>query len=265
MALAAVLRDMGLLIRSPGFNHHVYRRCSATIQYPTLSGSKPCLLEEMHRRRVTSVVASLRSGQEVKASISQAVAGAEWWLPVEGATWREPEGPGTDVFRTGRADHPVVQVSWADAAAYCRWRGGRLPTEAEWEHACAAQEAPGGPQPLFPWGDELTPAGEHRANIWQGVFPHQNTAEDGWRFTAPVDAFAPQNRFGLKNMIGNVWEWVADWWDDQPPSPEPVVDPKGPSSGSEKLKKGGSFLCHKSFCYRCASGTGPPLSVSPLS
>lgn len=146
---------------------------------------------------------------ETKASIQQAVLGAEWWLPVNGSSWLEPEGPGSNVFSTSRHRHPVVHISWTDAAKYCYWRNARLPTEAEWEFA-----ARGGKDGLlFPWGNNVTsPRGTHRANIYHGKFPGKNTGDDGFEFLAPVDAYIPQNDFGLYNMIGNAWEWVGDWW-----------------------------------------------------
>lgn len=118
---------------------------------------------------------------------------------------------------------------------------------AEWEYA--AQE-PGERKPvMYPWGNKLTPKGQHRTNIWQGTFPKENTVEDGHRYLAPVDAFPPQNSYGLHNMIGNAWEWVEDWWTVDHPTAH-SVDPRGPKRGTEKVKKGGSFLCHRSFCYR---------------
>jgi formylglycine-generating enzyme len=135
---------------------------------------------------------------------TQAVVGAPWWRKVEGADWRHPEGPGSSIEE--RRDHPVVHVSWTDARAYCGWAGARLPSEAEWEFAARG----GLEQKLYPWGDELTPGGEHRCNIWQGTFPADNSCDDGCYATAPVDSFPPKG-FGLHNTSGNAWEWCADW------------------------------------------------------
>ena len=139
----------------------------------------------------------------------------------------------------------MVHVSWDDAVAYCRWSGLRLATEAEWEYA-----ARGGLVGMrFPWGNTLRPSGEHRMNVWQGRFPVQNTLADGYLGTAPAGAFAP-NAFGIYNMTGNVWEWTADWFSTTWHRDGPRENPTGPSSGDRRALRGGSYLCHASYCYR---------------
>lgn len=172
-----------------------------------------------------------------------------WWCGVQEADWCHPEGPGSDL--DGRADHPVVHLSWADAVAYCTWAGGRLPTEAESEYAARG----GLDQAKYPWGDQLTPDGEHRCNIWQGTFPVKNTMDDGHRGTAAVRSFAP-NGYGLYEIVGNVWEWTADWWGVDHGA-DPRTDPTGPDDGTAKVMRGGSYLCHASYCnrYRVAART----------
>ncbi len=182
---------------------------------------------------------------------TRAVAAAPWWRQVYEADWRHPEGLWSDLDERG--NHPVVHVSHNDAISYCRWAGKRLPTEAEWEFAARA----GMPGIAFPWGDELEPQGEHRMNVWQGRFPNQNTCADGYLGTCPVDAFPP-NAYGLYNVTGNVWEWTADWFDVSYRRQDSRTDPSGPSTGDRRVQKGGSHLCHASYCrrYRVAARQG---------
>jgi formylglycine-generating enzyme required for sulfatase activity len=192
---------------------------------------------------------------------TRGVAGAPWWRQVFGADWRHPEGPSSDLG--GRLDHPVVHVSWNDARAYCHWTDTRLPTEAEWEYAARG----GAARTAFPWGDDLEPAGEHRMNVFQGTFPAENTGADGYAGTAPVDAFPP-NGFGLYNVTGNVWEWCSDWYDAGYYGRSPRDDPRGPDHGSSRVMRGGSYLCHLSYCKRyrvsARSGNEPESSTGNL-
>jgi sulfatase modifying factor 1 len=159
------------------------------------------------------------------------------------AYWAQPEGPHSTILE--RLDHPVVHISWNDANAYCRWSRTRLPTEAEWELAARG----GLEQAAFPWGDELTPVGEHRCNIWQGIFPNLNTTEDGYLGTAPVHAFAA-NGYGLFNVAGNVWEWCHDTFSPRYHLLTASENPLHDAPASERSLRGGSFLCHNSYCNR---------------
>jgi formylglycine-generating enzyme required for sulfatase activity len=199
-----------------------------------------------------------------------------WWSSVPGADWRHPLGPRTTV--DGLGDHPVVHLAWSDAAAYAAWVGKELPTEAEWEFA-----ARGGAEGTeYAWGDELAAGGHHYANTWQGDFPLHNDLADGYRWTSPVGAFPP-NGYGLVDMIGNVWEWTADWWADGhrlarngPSCCAPAV-PRNPTGGSRALSvdpaqplaarqhrrviKGGSYLCAPTYCRRYRPPARMPQTV----
>ena len=177
-------------------------------------------------------------------SVQQVVQGSEWWCRVDGAAWRHPEGPGSNIKQ--RWAHPVVQVSWNDAQAYCVWSGKRLPTEAEWEYAARGGLASGN---RFPWGDELEPGGRHRMNVWQGEFPTRNTEVDGHYGPAPVRSYQA-NGYGLYQMTGNVWEWCWDWFSPDYYQHSPVESPVGPDTGERRVMRGGSYLCHASYCNR---------------
>ncbi|WP_238154311.1 formylglycine-generating enzyme family protein [Ornithinimicrobium sufpigmenti] len=176
-----------------------------------------------------------------------------WWSWVPGASWRHPEGPGSDA-RTDRGDHPVTQVCLEDAQAYARWAGLRLPTEAEHERASRGDSG----EAAYAWGEDRYSEDRHLANTWQGSFPYRNTAEDGWATTSPVGSY-PANCYGAVDLIGNVWEWTADRWTRHPDaaaSPCCVpADPRRPHTGPARPRdafvvKGGSHLCAPEYCLR---------------
>jgi formylglycine-generating enzyme len=198
---------------------------------------------------------------DIRRSVGSRAAETPWWIPVPHACWAQPEGPPNTIL--DRLDHPVVHVSWNDAMAYCRWSGTRLPTEAEWEVAARG----GHEQATFPWGDELAPGGQHLCNIWQGSFPDRDTAEDGYAGTAPVHAYPP-NGYGLHNVAGNVWEWCDDFFSPRYHHVTSPDNPRNREPAPNRSLRGGSFLCHDSYCnrYRVAarSSNTPESSTSNI-
>jgi formylglycine-generating enzyme required for sulfatase activity len=192
-----------------------------------------------------------------------------WWANVRNASWRHPQGPQSSL--KGLDDHPVVHLTWDDVAAYAAWAGKELPTEAEWEHA-----ARGGLEgAAYAWGDELNPGGRWMANTWQGNFPIENLELDGFKRTSPVGAF-PANGYGLVDMIGNVWEWTADWYADHHdvvPACCTVANPVGSARDASldptqpglptprKVMKGGSHLCAPNYCQRYRPAARMPQAV----
>jgi formylglycine-generating enzyme len=185
----------------------------------------------------------------------------QWWDWVAGANWRHPFGPDAPASTTERADHPVVQIAYPDAAAYARWAGRRLPNESEWEFA-----ARGAATTTYAWGDDAKPGGQLMANTWQGRFPYRNDGALEWVGTSPVGTFPP-NGFGLVDMIGNVWEWTATEFSarhrlDQPPKAccAPSGPPKAPNPAVSQTLKGGSHLCAPEYCHRYRPAARSPQS-----
>jgi formylglycine-generating enzyme required for sulfatase activity len=184
----------------------------------------------------------------------------QWWAYVPGANWRHPLGPKSTIV--GKDNYPVVQVAYADALAYAKWAGMRLPTEAEWEFAARGGLA----GKMYAWGDQFHPHGKWMANTFQGHFPNRNTGADGYRGVAPVAQYPP-NGYGLYDMAGNVWQWTSDWYQPnyyrQLRTQGIARNPQGPNStysidGSgipQKVQRGGSFLCTDQYCSRYMVGT----------
>jgi formylglycine-generating enzyme required for sulfatase activity len=192
---------------------------------------------------------------------------SKWWRYVHGADWRHPYGPQSSLDQL--LDHPVVHVAWRDVEAYARWAGAAPPSEAEWEYA-----ARGGLEgAAYAWGEELQPGDKPLANVWQGRFPFENLALDGWTRTSPVRTFPP-NGYGLYDMIGNVWEWTADWWSTAALRADRCcalkdprvasIDARDPCRIPRKVLKGGSHLCAPNYCqrYRPAARHAHPVDTS---
>ncbi|MGK7864932.1 formylglycine-generating enzyme family protein [Falsiroseomonas sp. E2-1-a4] len=177
--------------------------------------------------------------------------GTPWWRKVEGAYWAAPEGRGSSI--ANRLDHPATHIAWNDATAFAAWAAGRLPSEAEWEYAAKG----GDDLARYAWGSEEPDDGNALCNIWQGRFPTSNTLCDGFKGTAPVDAFRP-NGFGLFNPCGNVWEWCADPFRVRSLTNAARQRNKAAAAERDRVMKGGSYLCHRSYChrYRIAARSG---------
>jgi formylglycine-generating enzyme required for sulfatase activity len=204
-----------------------------------------------------SFVFYLQAPVPLRSQTRHAVLGLQWWLNVALACWQRPEGPGSHIHT--RSEHPVVHISWADAQAYCAWAGCRLPSEAEWEFAARGGLA----GKKYPWGDELEIDGRPRCNIWQGDFP-RTVAADWQPAPMPVTAYEP-NGYGLYNMCGNIWEWCMDWFTPDYHTSTGMIDPLGAMPTGRRSMRGGSFLCHDSYCNRyriAARGSNTPSSSS---
>ena len=205
----------------------------------------------------TSFVFYLQVDPQRRAAMRRISRELPWWLEVDDACWQRPQGPGSGI--EDLLDHPVVHVSWTDAVAYCAWAGLRLPTEAQWEYAARG----GLVQARYPWGNEFEPGGQRQCNTWQGVFPAQ--PQLGW-MPGPMAARSFEaNGHGLYQMVGNVWQWCADGFSPRYHLETSTHDPRAEVTTGQRAQRGGSFLCHASYCdrYRVAArASNAPMSAT---
>jgi sulfatase modifying factor 1 len=231
------------MVYFPGGDTRIGSEDGEPIERPTFVAHVAPFLLDVHpvtvaefRRFVDATGYVTQSERYGSSGVFEVSAGT--WSLVDGASWRRPLGPAA---APAADDHPVTQVSWNDAVAYCRWAGKRLPTEVEWEHAARGGRADG---PRYAWGDALVVDGRYMANTWQGEFPRRNTVADGYVYTSPVGRFG-KTASGLTDMGGNVWQWCDDWF-------RPYADrgtPYEPRPDGERVLRGGSFLCDPKFCH----------------
>ncbi|MGH7665130.1 MAG: formylglycine-generating enzyme family protein [Gemmatimonadaceae bacterium] len=233
------------MVYVPGGTTHIGSEHGMPVERPVFSARVQAFFMDVH----PVTVAQFRSFVDATGHVTEAEhfgsagvfdTGLRQWRLVDGADWRHPRGPATPAAPD---DHPVTQVSWNDATAYARWTGKRLPTEVEWEHAARGARDN---RDRYAWGSTLVTGGVHGANTWQGSFPQHNSGEDGYLYTSPVGAFGATG-LGLTDMGGNVWQWTADWF--RPYSQRDREFRRPPDARSERAQRGGSFLCHESYCH----------------